>query len=76
MIFPSRDDRDITRLVLTTLDLSDLRPVKPDFLIGLARQKIRIAKDSSSPPLRVSLEIFLMARPQIIYEINGNRKSA
>ena len=55
--------------MLKLLERVDFRKVRPDFVVGLARQHIRIAQDAHSAPLNVKAETFVRERPYIVFEI-------
>ena len=44
--------------------------MKPDFLVGLAREAIRIAPDSARPPILTPVETYLLQRPEVVYDIS------
>ena len=60
----------IAAAVLNILNVPDLRPVKPDLLIGLASERIRIAQSASLPSLHVAIKSYLFERGHVAYEIS------
>ena len=60
----------VAAAVLNILNVPDLRPVKPDLLIGLASKRIRISQSASLPSLHVSIKSYLSERGHVAYEIS------
>ena len=58
--------------VLARLMIPSMRRVKPDLLVGLKREEIRIAPDRSTPGILEPVEIYVKDRPEIVYDLSNS----
>ncbi|WWD19420.1 hypothetical protein CI109_103880 [Kwoniella shandongensis] len=71
----SNQDRDTARSVIDALGISPMRRVRPDMLIGLKRDCIRIALNATTPVLRSVSKVpfYIDSRSQrVIYELSDS----